>query len=169
MSDKISVDERIHLKNLMNEMNYEDNTDSIRKLKHSSLIRDDIRTLEQLKKGRDQAMDDDAFFQLAQEKCAFLYNNYTDLFARSMKNELDLVIMTKMLIVLKMIEDDKLDQQEGSVMVGRYLKELYLDSAIKRADNLDKEREAEKVQPIEGKKVSWKQYKQSQKYIEKTV
>lgn len=153
----------------MNEMDYQDNTDSIRKLKHSSLIRDDIRTLEQLKKGRNQAMDDDTFFQLAQEKCAFLYNNYTDLFARSMKNELDLVIMTKMLIVLKMIEDDKLDQQEGSVMVGRYLKELYLDSAIKRADNLDKEREAEKVQPIEGKKVSWKQYKQSQKYIGKTV
>jgi hypothetical protein len=44
-------------------------------------------------------------------------------------------------------------------MVGKVLKELYIDSAVKRGENLDKIYEAEKPQLIEGKEVSWKQYK----------
>jgi hypothetical protein len=67
--------------------------------------------------------------------------------------------MTKLLTILKMIEDEKVDQHEGSVLVGRILKELYLDSAVKRADNLDKERESEKVERVEGKAISWRDYK----------
>jgi hypothetical protein len=68
--------------------------------------------------------------------------------------------MTKLLIVLKLIEDGKVDQHEGSVMVGRYLKELYIDSAIKHGENLDKQYDSEsKPEKIEGKKISWKEYK----------
>jgi hypothetical protein len=73
--------------------------------------------------------------------------------------------MTKLLTVLKMIEDGKVDQHEGSVMVGKILKELYIDSATKRADNIDKEYEDQKVQPIEGKKVSWSEYKKMNQMI----
>ena len=62
----------------------------------------------------------------------FLYNSYTNLFNRVIKDELDLEIMTKLLIVLKMIENGKINQHEGSVMVGKVLKELYVDSALKR-------------------------------------
>jgi hypothetical protein len=64
-----------------------------------------------------------------------------------------------MLSVLKMIEDGKVDQHEGSVVFGKILKELYLDSAVKRGENLDKEHESEKIQPVEGKKISWNQFK----------
>jgi hypothetical protein len=67
--------------------------------------------------------------------------------------------MTKLLTVLKLIEDGKTDQHEGSYMVGKILKELYLDSAVKRADNIDKEIEDQKVKPLEGKTISWSQYK----------
>ena len=60
-----------------------------------------------------------------------------------------------------MIEDEKLDQHEGSVMVGRYLKDIYLDSAVKRADNMDKERAnvTARLIPADGKKISWREYK----------
>ena len=157
----ITDNERLNLKKLINEMESEDNTETIRKLKHSTLIRDDIRRLYQLKKEYAglRITNYEEFFNIAHIQCNFLFNNYTDIFTRAMKDELDMTIMTKVLIVLKLIEDGKYDQHEGSVMIGRYLKELYLDSAIKRADNIDKEQEEMRVPKIEGKKITWKQYK----------
>jgi hypothetical protein len=66
--------------------------------------------------------------------------------------------MTKLLIVLKLIEDGKVNQHEGSVMVGKVLKELYVDSALKRGDNLNAENDSEPA-PSVGKPISWKEYK----------
>ena len=71
----------------------------------------------------------------------------------------DIVIMSKLLIVLKLIEDGNLDQQDGAVRVGKLLKELYLDSAVKRADALDKEHEDDKVPINDGKNISWTNFK----------
>jgi hypothetical protein len=76
-----------------------------------------------------------------------------------LKDEIDLTIMQKLLIVLKLIEEEKVDQHEGSVMVGRILKELYVDSAIKRADALDREHGTERPEREDGKKISWKEFK----------
>jgi hypothetical protein len=44
-------------------------------------------------------------------------------------------------------------------MFGKVLKELYVDSAIKHGENLDKQYETEKVPQVEGKKISWNQFK----------
>jgi hypothetical protein len=163
MTDRMTHDERLNLKKLINEMGSEDNTDTIRHLKHSVLIRDNIRMLERLKTEHAtvRASDPEEFFNIVYKECQFLYDNYTDIFTRCMKDEIDLTIMTKILIVLKMIEDEKVDQHEGSVMVGKYLKELYLDSAVKRANHLDEEQDAMRIQPEEGKNISWSNYKKS--------
>lgn len=153
--------DRLNLKKLIDEMNCEDNTENIRKLKHSTLIRDDIRKLDNLKKTHAdlRASDADAFFELTQVECPFLFNHYTEIFYKVMKDELDFKIMSRLLIVLKLIEDGKVDQHEGSAMVGKVLKELYIDSALKRADNLDKENPEEVVEKVEGREISWKEYK----------
>jgi len=153
--------ERLDLKRLINESQCEDNTDNIRNLKHSVLIRNDIRTIENLKKSNVslRKSNPDEFAEVCQQECNFLFNNYTDIFNKLLKDELDLLIMTKFLTVLKLIEDGKVDQHEGSVMVGKILKELYVDSAIKRADNINKQYDSEKVQPNSGKKMSWKDFK----------
>ena len=45
----LTDDERINLKKLMNEMEYEDNTETIRRLKHSTKIRDNVKKLTALK------------------------------------------------------------------------------------------------------------------------
>jgi hypothetical protein len=66
--------------------------------------------------------------------------------------------MTRLLVVLKLIEDNKVDQHEGSAMVGKILKELYVDSALKRSENLDKENAEIVATPVEGKKITWKQF-----------
>lgn len=156
----ISESERLNLKQLINNSDCENNTDEIRKLKHSTKIRDDIRRIENLKNTHStlRTQNEQEFIDLCQSECSFLFNNYTDIFNKVVKDELNLTIMTRFLIILKLVEDGKLDQHEASVMIGKILKELYVDSALKRSENLDKEHEKDYVPPVEGKKISWKQY-----------
>lgn len=157
----LSKDERLNLKKLMNELDYVDNTHTIQRLKHSSKIRENMKKLEQLKIDHAElrACSPEQFFNIAQVECKFMYDNYTDIFRRMLKDEVDIMIMSKLLIVLKLIEDGQMDQQEGSVRVGQILKELYLDSAVKRADSLDKVHNAEKEPTNNGKEISWSKYK----------
>lgn len=155
--------ESINLKKLIGNLKdeYVDNTDNIRKLKHSELIRDNIRKLEILKKNNADLMKTAPFKfeELAQSEAYFLFSNYTDIFHKVLKNELDLDIMSQILYVLKLIEEEQVDQNEGSVLVGKLLKELYVDSALKRSENLDKEYSAEKPEVNSGKNISWKSWK----------
>ena len=156
-------EDRLNLKKLINETECENNTDNIRKLKHSSLIRNDIMKMQELKKkhARVRKNEPDRFLNLCQLQCRFLFDNYTDIFNKVHKDELDVNIMGKLLDVLKKIEDGVVDQHEGSVMVGTILKELYVDSAMKRGQNIEKTIEPTPP-PVytEGKQISWKQYKQ---------
>ena len=158
----MNAEEKLNLKKLLDNSDCENNTETIRRVKHSVKIRDDIRRLEQLKKtdGHMRATDPAEFLDLCQKQAWFLFSNYTDIFNKVLKDELNLSIMTQLLGVLKMIEDGKVDQHEGSVLVGKILKELYVDAAIKRGENLDRENAEEKVPPLEGKQISWKEFKQ---------
>ena len=67
--------------------------------------------------------------------------------------------------VLRQIEDGQLDQHEGSFLVGTLLKELYVDSALKKAEKLNIE--SDKNNQMEPKrvenKISWKQFKMMNK------
>jgi hypothetical protein len=154
--------DRLNLQKLIDGTEAEDNTAHIRKVRHSTRIRDDIRKIDTLWNSRSSEQTQDEFKELCQRECAFLYNNYTDIFNKMVKQEIDLTIMTKLLIVLKLIEDEKLDQHEASVRVGTLLKELYVDSALKRAEHLDQEYASssstggEKKEPIQ---ITWKEYK----------
>jgi hypothetical protein len=149
----ISNDERINLQKLVGQFESEDNTQHIRQLKHSGKIRHDINQIQRLKLGSDVTITSDQ----AMEVAPFLYSNYTDIFHRVVKGDLNLEIMDKVLSILGLIETGQVDQHEGSVLVGRLLKEMYLDSAVRRADRLDEENP--KDAPMEGKSVSWKEFK----------
>jgi len=86
------------------------------------------------------------------------------------KDEIDLSILGRLLGVLKLIEDGKVGQHEASVEVGKLLKQIYIDSALKKSEKLDKQYDskgdskgdnaAAMLPPA--KKLSWKQYKMSQ-------
>jgi hypothetical protein len=151
----ISNDERLNLKKMISESDCEDNTDYIRKVKHSMLIKKDIDSMIEIKKRNGTEEE-------CRDTCLFLFTNYTDIFHKLMKNELNLELMKSFIEVLKMIEDEKVDQHEGSVLVGKLLKKIYLDSAIARCDNLDKSR-PEKPILNSGKPLSWNEYKASQR------
>ena len=66
-------------------------------------------------------------------------------------------LMKQMLTILKQIEDGKVDQHEGSFSVGKLLKEIYIDSALKTSENLDKEHNEETKEYVEPKNISWKE------------
>jgi hypothetical protein len=80
------------------------------------------------------------------------------------KDEIDLGILSKLLVVLKLIEIGKLDQHEGSYEVGKLLKQIYVDSALRKAEHLDKNHAPKpKVHAPTAapKNISWSQYKKT--------
>uniref|UniRef100_A0A6C0IG10 Uncharacterized protein n=1 Tax=viral metagenome TaxID=1070528 RepID=A0A6C0IG10_9ZZZZ len=158
MNDK----QRLQLQNMIKANNVEDQTELIRNLKHSHILRSEINTLVLLKaKHRDNL---EELNNEAMNECNFLFTYYTEIYNKIKKDEIDLGILFKFINVLRQIEDGELDQHDGSFLVGTLLKELYVDSAVKKADKLNeeheknKEPEKPKVEPL---KISWKQFKKT--------
>ena len=151
--------QRLQLQKMISENNVSDNTDLIRQLKHSHILRDDVNRLVMLK-AKHMAGDDDSLHLEAMGECGFLFTYYTDIYNKIRKDEMDLKVLFEALDVLRDIEDGKLDQHEGSYAFGMLLKKLYVDSAIKKADKINSQYE-NKEPEYKGaqENISWKQYK----------
>lgn len=155
---------RLHLQKMIKANNVEDQTDLIRELKHSEILKKDVNTLVNLRDKYGEGQQDLLTLE-AMTQCNFLFTYYTDIYNKIRKYEIDLGILSKFLDVLKRIEEGELDQHEGSFLVGTLLKELYVDSALKKADKLDKERQEDSKEEMKGPSVeiSWKQFKHMKK------
>lgn len=172
----LSSDEKMDLKRLLKSNTCHDNTDYIRQFKHSSKIRKDIHSFISLKQefcstlpkdlslynSEESKRLHDSFLVVTETKCSFLFNNYPEIYKKIVQDELDITLFFSLLDVLKQIEDNKTDQHEGSVKVGKLLKEIYIDSAVRHGNHLD-ELNTDKsitrneiIQPI-----SWATYKKS--------
>jgi hypothetical protein len=157
MDDK----QRLQLQNMIKVNNVEDQTDFIRSLKHSQIIRNEVNNLIMLKaKFRG---DENKIHEEGVNECNFLFTYYTDIYNKVRKDEIDIGILNKFLDVLKRIEDGDLDQHEGSFLVGTILKELYVDSALKKADKLNEKDEPKEEPKKPEKNISWKQFKKINK------
>jgi len=158
----MNVKERIDFKKFLNQnpSTYEDNTEGIRRLKHSELISADILTLQTLKKqyAEIRVSNPSHFLFLCQSNCSFLYNSYTDIFNRVFKDELDLALMSKALYTLQQIENGKINQEEGSILMGKLFYEIYVDSALKQGEKNDKIEEKKEYLNNE-KNIHWKDFK----------
>ena len=150
--------ESIDLKNLVKEYKYESTTDKIRELKHSKLIREDITKMCELKK-KYPRLNSNNLRNMVEKQCFFLYNNYTNIFNKIYKDNIDLNLFHKFLLVLKQIEDGECDQHQASVQVGKILKEIYIDSAMREGNKLDKKHKKKPVKTRRAKNVSWNEFK----------
>ena len=161
--DLMDDSQRLQLQKMIQANNVEDQTDLIRKLKHSEVLKNDINTLMLLKAKHGD--NQDMLNLEAMNECNFLFTYYTDIYNKVRKDEIDLAILHKFLEVLRRIEDGELDQHEGSFLVGTLLKEMYVDSALKKAEKLDKERMDEPKEETKGPAVniSWRQFKKINK------
>lgn len=65
-----------------------------------------------------------------ENECSFLFKNYKNLYEKIYQDQLDLTIMKRMLEILAKIENKELDQHSGSFEIGKFLKEVYIDTAI---------------------------------------
>ncbi len=106
-------------------------------------------------------VEEEKYNHLCATSAPFLFSNYTDIFRKVLKDELDMKLMVDFIGILKQIEEGQLDQYDASVKVGTILRDLYVDSAIRRGDNLDKERGVSEPVFVEPKPVSWKDYKKT--------
>uniref|UniRef100_A0A6C0CH25 Uncharacterized protein n=1 Tax=viral metagenome TaxID=1070528 RepID=A0A6C0CH25_9ZZZZ len=158
--------ERLNLQKMIQANDAENNTHLIRNLKHSKLILADVDELLKLKKQNPRLAksNSEAFDNMCVTKCQFLFNNYTDIFNKVKKDEINLQILERLLNVLHSIEEGDVDQHEGSFEVGKLLKQIYIDSALKKADKLNEtnsDKQGEEKKPDE--KISWKQFKERNK------
>lgn len=149
---------RLQLQKMIKANNVEDQTELIRDLKHSHLLQNDINNLIMLKaKYRNNQ---DKVHEEGMNECGFLFTYYTDIYNKIRKDEIDLKILNQFLNILRRIEDGEIDQHEGSFIIGTLLKELYVDSALRKADKLNQD-EPEVIQPKEVVNISWKDFKKT--------
>ena len=158
--------EKINLNKMIDANSVKDCTDEIRSKKHSQKIRDDVKNLIKLKNkySRLAQTNKEQFDSMCVSQCSFIFNNYMDIFNKVKKDEMNLQILDQLLDVLKQIEDEKIDQHTGAFEVGKLLKTIYIDSALTKAERIDK-KTGEKTLACKQKKeknISWIEYKKQQ-------
>ena len=154
--------ERLQLNKIIQNNDVEDMTSEIRKKCHSVKIKQDVLKMIEIKKKYPRLAESnrEQFNSILEKQCNFLYTNYTDIFNRVKKDELDLSILNEFLKVLKDIEESKIDQHEGSYKIGQLLKQIYVDSAVRQADKLDKKNKDKQNVTKKPINISWKSYKE---------
>jgi hypothetical protein len=151
--------QKLHLQKMIAANNVEDQTELIRQLKHSNIMRNELNQMLLLKaKYREEP---EKIHLECMNECNFLFTYYTDIYNKIRKDEIDVKILNQFLDILEKIEEGEMDQHEGSFEVGTLLKKLYVDSALRKAEKLDEENktssDADPKKPIV--EISWKQFK----------
>ena len=159
MSDfKIDDETRLNFDKMLKESGASDNTSKIRNLKHSDKIREQVTLMVEIKKKypnlKRQTKD-----KMIESKCMWLWKNYMNIYNKLKKDELNLSILHNFLAVLKQIENGELDQHEGSVKIGKILKELYVDSAVQQEKKREAKDKRKSKKKKNGKNISWNDYK----------
>jgi len=154
--------DRLNLQRMIKENDVEETTDLIRNVKHSRQIRENVKMLEKLRIDNAQLAKDNPseFDDMCIYYCGFLFNHYTDIYNKVKKDEVDMDILEQFLNVLGRIEDGAIDQHEGSFEVGKLLKRLYVDSALRKADKLEETNKPEAKK--ESRDISWHEWKKRQ-------
>jgi len=135
----LSENDKCQLKHMIEKNNVVDKTEQIRELNHSAKIRESIEKLMQLKIDYADLLRENKpkFEEISVRECRFLFFNYMELYNIILKETMDSGILFRLLDVLGQIEAGKVDQHEGSYMVGKYLKEIYIDSKLAESKRLD--------------------------------
>ena len=154
-------EERVKLDQMLKDNDVENMTGKIRELRHSSQILENVKSMIEIKKkyARLAKSNQKQFESIVIKRCNFLFTKYTNIYNRLYKDQLNLEILMKLINVLKNIEEGDVDQHEGSVVVGKILKEMYIDSALKQEAQRN---QSDKSKPVKPKgpthKITWQQF-----------
>jgi hypothetical protein len=154
--------QRLHLQKMISANDVEDQTDFIRSLKHSDVLRKDVARLVELRK---EHTDPDILHAEGTVQCNFLATYYTDIFNKVRKDVIDLTILDKIFDALSDIENGRCNQHDASFKVGTLLKNIYVDSALRTAEKLDSNQvdsASEPERPTDVK-MSWREWREWKK------
>jgi hypothetical protein len=84
------------------------------------------------------------------KECRFLFDNYTSIYNKLLRGQIDLVVFYKFLYYLKKIEDGELTFYQASFEIGTLLKNMYVDPIID-----EKKDKPDKIV----KNITWNEYK----------
>jgi len=149
-------DERLNLAKMINVNNVKDQTANIQKLKHSKLLLQDVNRMCDIKK-KYSRMGKESISDMCFSQCSFMSSQYMDIYNKLLKDELNVVILYAFISKLRDIEEGRLDQHEASFEVGKLLKRLYIDSALKKAERIDNGTK-EGIKLKKGKNIKWKEF-----------
>jgi hypothetical protein len=159
ITDQMNASDRLNLSRMIDANNVKDCTQDIRDKKHSDKIRKDVQRLVGLKT-KYEHLDAKQYDDMCVAQCNFLFNNYTEIFNKVKKDQMNLQILEQLLDVLRNIEEGTLNQHTGAFEVGKLMKAIYIDSALAAAAKHDAA-DPEKPKPIIKQDLSWKEYKRS--------
>lgn len=147
---------RLNLERMIKENDVVDCTHDIRQKNHSQSIRDDVTRIITIKKDNPNIPHEE-LDKICVSSANFLFVQYTDIYNKVLKNEINLTILWKMLDAMRKIETGETDQHNAAYEVGDLLKKIYIDSAVRKADKLNKKNIATSRDRV--KNITWKQYK----------
>ena len=153
MNSILSDHDRHQLRKMVEAHNVEDNTDKIRLNQHSGEIRRCIRCITDTKRKFPELTKQQLEEEILKE-ASFLFMHYFDIYNLVMKTP-DCTVLDQLLEVLGKIESGECDQHEGSYLVGKFLKELYIDDVLRRTA----EREEDAPKRLPAADISWSQFK----------
>tara|TARA_Y100000992_G_C21216305_1_gene468070 strand:- start:213 stop:695 length:483 start_codon:yes stop_codon:yes gene_type:complete len=155
--------DKLQLQKMIKANDCEDQTDKIRDLKHSDLIKIDVSKLAKIAFSYKDLRNSnpEKYNEMCIKEANFLFNNYTDIFNKVKSEEINLSILGKFLEILKQIENEEVDQHEASYAVGVLLKEMYIDSAMRKAEHLDQKNGVPEIKKPTVN-ISWSTYKKMQ-------
>lgn len=151
------------LEKLLSNVQPVDNSNMIQNKKHSSIIREEIEKLLQIKK-ENKNLSPKELDEKCSSSCFFLFKNYTQIYNLFVKKNLDYSIFDELLKNLEKIENGEISQHDASVKVGQLLKSIYIDNVVKEKNENDlqyeKDKEETKKQQLNTiKDISWKEFK----------
>ena len=152
----MNKDERLNLAKMINVNNVKDQTENIKKLKHSGLLLQDVKRMCEIKK-KYSRLGKETISDMCFSQCSFMSRQYMDIYNKLLKDELNVVILYAFIAKLRDIEEGRSDQHEASFEIGKLLKKLYIDSALLKAERLDNGTK-EGIKLRKGKNIKWKDF-----------
>ena len=158
-------EEKRQLDKMIQANNTVDNTSGIRNDKKSSKIRDCVAYIQKIKRKFHNTRDFAKLDKECKVRCEFLLTNYSNIYNKLLKNEIDVKILHMFLDELESIENGKKNQHEASFEIGKLLKKMYIDPRISEEDNKNatSDKRERENKPDDPKTMSWADFKRLSK------
>lgn len=134
----IDGDDRLRLSEMIGQSGASNYTDEIRERRHAQPLRKDASRIRAL-------VEEKADVERVRKECPFMAVRYPDVLVRLAAGDMSVDLFERLIDCIGLVEEGLADQHEASVLVGKALKDLYIDG-IARADKptVDTRRSASK-------------------------